>query len=75
MLKFDFAVQTRNGQKIDSIVIAGQNQQDAERKLFQMYHHCTVLSCNTRTMPERSAVVQQLHTIEELVDLIGKEDG
>lgn len=80
MLKFDFSVQTRNGQKIDSIVIAGQDQADAERKLFQMYRHCTVLHCQTRVVQERigSGVGGNggaVSSVEDLVDLIAKEDA
>ncbi len=37
MLKFDFAVNTRDGQKVESIQIQGKDLPDAERKLFQMY--------------------------------------
>jgi len=48
MLKFDFSVQTRTGQKIDSIVIAGRDQEDAERKLRQMYRQCDVLRCTVK---------------------------
>lgn len=73
MLKFDFAVQTRNGQKIDSIVIAGRDQTDAERKLFQMYHHCTILHCQTRVLAERLSTGGTHNSVEELVDLIGRE--
>jgi hypothetical protein len=48
MLKFDFSVQTRDGQKIDSIQIAGKDQDDAQRKLLQMYRSCTVLRCDVK---------------------------
>lgn len=48
MLKVDFSVLTRDGQKVDSIIIAGNDQQDAERKLRQMYHHCRVISCEIK---------------------------
>jgi hypothetical protein len=45
MFKFDFSVLARDGQKVDSVIIAGKDQQDAERKLRQMYHHCRIISC------------------------------
>lgn len=69
MLKFDFAIQTRSGQKIDSIVIAGRDQADAERKLFQMYRHCTVLNCKERRPGERT---WQASSMEDILTLISK---
>lgn len=53
MLKYDFSIQTRDGQKIESVVIAGRDQEDAERKLRQMYRHCEVLRCDVRSVAER----------------------
>lgn len=46
MLKFDFSLLTRDGQKVESIVIAAKDQVEAERKLRQMYRYCEVLTCN-----------------------------
>ena len=48
MLKFDFSVLTQNGQKVDNVIIAASDQQHAERKLRQMYHHCRVMSCQIK---------------------------
>ena len=46
MLKFDFSLLTRDGQKVDSVVIAGKDEADAERKLRQMYRYSEIISCN-----------------------------
>ena len=70
MLKFDFAVQTRYGQKIESIVIAGQDQADAERKLMQMYRLCTVLRCQSRNTEEKQ---WQATSVEDILTLISKD--
>jgi hypothetical protein len=48
MLKYDFSVKTREGQRLESIVIAGKDREDAERKLRQMYRHCEVLRCDIK---------------------------
>lgn len=48
MVKYDFSVKTREGQKLESIVIAGVDRQHAERKLRQMYRHCDILSCEIK---------------------------
>jgi hypothetical protein len=69
MLKFDFAIQTRDGQKIDSIVIAGRDQADAERKLVQMYRSCRVLRCTIR---DPGGKPRQTASIEDLLTLISK---
>jgi len=70
MLKFDFSVQTRYGQKIDSILIAGRDQADAERKLMQMYRLCTVLRCVSRNSDEK---LWQATSVEDILTLISKD--
>lgn len=69
MLKYEFAIQTRSGQKIDSIVIAGRDQADAERKLVQMYRYCTILNCTTRQPDART---WQASSMEDILTLISK---
>lgn len=69
MLKFDFSIQTRSGQKIDSIVIAGRDQADAERKLFQMYRNCTVVHCTARQQEEKS---WHAASMEDILTIISK---
>jgi hypothetical protein len=68
MLKFDFSIQTRDGQRIESIVIAGRDQEDAERKLRQMYRHCQVVHCRIKS-DERQG---QPASVEEILSLISK---
>jgi hypothetical protein len=63
MLKFDFSIQTRTGQKIDSIVIGGRDQADAERKLFQMYRDSTVLQCAVRQQGRQATSMEDLLTM------------
>lgn len=43
MQKYDFSIRTRDGQLIKRLMIAGKDQEDAERKLMQMYHHCEIV--------------------------------
>ncbi|OWW21077.1 hypothetical protein [Noviherbaspirillum denitrificans] len=69
MQKFDFAIHTRSGQRVDSIVIAGRDREDAERKLFQMYRNCTVITCTIK-QPEEKA--RQAASMEDLLTLISK---
>ena len=43
MIKFGFRIQTRGGSVVENLVIHGRDREEAERKLRQVYHHCTVL--------------------------------
>lgn len=69
MLKFNFSVQTRGGSKIVSVVIAGQDQADAERKLRQMYRDCQVLSVETKDIVEKQ---RQATSLEDILSIISK---
>ena len=69
MLKYEFSVQTRSGQKIDSIVIAGRDQEHAEQKLYQMYRNCQVLHVQVRHPEEKS---WQATSMEDILTLISK---
>lgn len=70
MLKFDFSVNTRDGQKVESIQIYGKDFPDAERKLRQMYQHCEVLNCKTIDSGNTSS---QSVDVEDLLSLIAKQ--
>lgn len=45
MEKFGFRIQTRAGMTVDNLIIHGIDREQAEAKLKQMYHHCTILEC------------------------------
>ena len=70
MIKFEFSILTRDGQKVDSILIAGKDQEDAERKLRQMYHHCQIMLCEAREDSQRQS--SQAASVEEILSLISK---
>ena len=69
-MKFEFSVLTRDRQKVDSILISGKDQADAERKLRQMYHHCEVTVCEVRQDSQRQSL--QAASVEEILSLIAK---
>ena len=48
MQKYEFSIKTRSGQFIERLSIMGQSQEDAERKLNQMYHHCEIIRCGSQ---------------------------
>jgi len=70
MFKFDFSVRTRDGQKIDSILIMGRDQADAERKLFQMYRQSEILSCEQRHGDDKQ---WQATSVEDILSMISRE--
>ena len=71
MLKFDFSVKTRDGQKVESIQIQGRDLPDAERKLFQMYRYCEVINCR---MINADNKYSHSTDIEEVLSLIAKQN-
>ena len=71
MQKFDFSILTRDGQKVESIVIAGKDEAEAERKLRQMYRYCEIVSCNSK-QADTSVGGQQSMSVEDILSLISK---
>ena len=71
MPKFDFSVKTRNGQKIENILIYGKDVPDAERKLRQMYTHCEITQCKT-IYPGKK--LSQSMDIEDVLTLISRQE-
>jgi len=46
--KYEFSIKTRSGQLIERLIIMGKSQEDAERKLNQMYHYCEIIRCGSQ---------------------------
>ena len=70
MIKYDFSIRNREGQKIDAIMIMGRDQAEAERKLKQMYRDCEVLICTERQPGDKQ---WQATSVEDIMTLISKE--
>lgn len=70
MQKFDFSILTRDGQRVESIVIAGNDEAEAERKLRQMYRYCEIVSCNAKSSGDGKG--QQVMSVEDILSLISK---
>ena len=69
MMRFDFSIRTRDGQRIESLLIGGIDQQDAERKLNQMYRYCEILRCETK---EGGVKLSDSTSVEDILSLISK---
>jgi hypothetical protein len=72
MVRFDFAIRTRDGQKIESLVIGGVDQRDAERKLNQMYRYCEVLRCESKDGRDSGSRSSDSTSVEDILSLISK---
>lgn len=54
MVKFGFNIRTKTGHKVENIVIMARDQDEAERRLRQMYQECRIIgSSESSTDPRR----------------------
>jgi hypothetical protein len=53
MTRYGFSIKTRYGQRVENIHIMAGSQDDAERRLRQMYHQCQILECREQAVPRR----------------------
>lgn len=66
--KYQFRIRTRNGALVDNLAIFGQAEDEARRKLRQMYKDCEILDCQ---LLQPSAIGRNGHlNYEDVVDLI-----
>ena len=70
MQKFDFSILTRDGQKVESVIIAGNDVAEAERKLRQMYRYCEIVNCDAKSVGDGKP--QQVMSVEDILSLISK---
>jgi len=70
--KYGFRIRTRSGAVVDNLLIFGQSEPDAERKLRQIYVGCEIIE--TRRMAPQ-AQRNNLVSYEDVVDLITDMPG
>ncbi len=66
MVRYGFTIKTRYGQRVDNIHIMAGTQNDAERRLRQMYHHCEILECREQAVARRNDTLD----IESVIGMI-----
>ncbi len=71
MWKFDFSILTKDGQKVESVVIAALDQDGAERKLKQMYRYCEIVRCTPRE-DDNGGKMSQSVSVEDILTMISK---
>ncbi len=69
MLKYVFSILTRNGQKVEGLLISSHDTAGAEAKVKQMYQHCEISSCELKQQENKHL---ETVTIEEILTLISK---
>ena len=53
MIRYGFNIRTKHGQRVENIQIMAATQDDAERRLRQMYHYCEIVECREQSVPHR----------------------
>jgi hypothetical protein len=71
MWKFDFSILTKDGQKVESVVIAAQDQDGAERKLKQMYRYCEIVRCTPKE-DDGGGKMSSSVSVEDILTMISK---
>lgn len=71
MMKFGFKIRTRSGLVVDNLLIPGKDQDDAERKLTQIYRQCEILESNKL---QQRAAREELMDIDGIISLISRQD-
>ena len=70
-MKFDFSILTKDRQPVESIVISATDQNEAERKLKQMYRYCEIVRCLPKDEPLGGKTSQTM-SVEDILTLISK---
>ena len=70
MVRFGFNIRTRSGQRVENISIMAASQEDAEKRLRQMYVQCVVLDCRPHALAPREST-----TLPRVMRLIGIESA
>jgi hypothetical protein len=66
VIRYGFNIKTKQGQRVENILIMAATMSDAERRLRQMYHHCEILDCREQSVPRRLDTLD----IEGVISLI-----
>ncbi|HQU48892.1 MAG TPA: hypothetical protein PLM09_07155 [Casimicrobiaceae bacterium] len=66
MIRYGFTIKTRYGQRVDNIHIMAGTQDDAERRLRQMYQRCEILECREQAVARRNDTLD----VESVIGMI-----
>ena len=74
MIRYGFNIRTKHGQRVENILIMAATQDDAERRLRQMYHHCVIVDCMEQSVPRRLEPLD-VDTVIRLISLSAQKAG
>ena len=66
MIRYGFTIRSRTGQRIENVSIIAGSQNDAERRLRQMYLQCEILECRERSIPRRFEAANVANMIDRM---------
>jgi len=66
VIRYGFNNRTKQGQRVENILIMAATMDDAERRLRQMYHHCEIVDCREQSVPRRLDILD----VEAVIGLI-----
>ena len=67
--KYAFRIRTRVGMIVDNLMIPGQDEEEAGRKLRQIYRDCQVLDC---VCHQGTVVRTPVANVEDVMNLIAR---
>jgi ATP:corrinoid adenosyltransferase len=67
--KYGFKIRTRGGSLVENLQVQARDRAEAEEKIRQIYHQCSLLECEEITPTLRKEGLD----LEDVVDLINKQ--
>ena len=69
MNKYGFKIRTRSGSVVENLQVQARDRADAEQKINQIYHQCSILECHDITPTLKKEGLD----LEDVVALINKQ--
>jgi hypothetical protein len=69
MNKYGFKIRTRGGSLVDNLQVQARDQAEAEQKINQIYHQCSILECREVTPTLRKEGLD----LDDVIGLINKQ--
>ena len=70
MNKYGFKIRTRSGSVVENLQVQARDRAEAEQKINQIYHQCSILECHDITPTLRKEGLD----LEDVVALINKQE-
>lgn len=70
--RYGFRIRVRNGAIVEKLLILGESQEEAQKKLYRMYPHCKILSMWEEGVSSVPGNAAARATFEEIADLLSR---